>query len=379
MDLHRHPVQEQQGIPLIKKLIIVVALLAIVFGSIFGWKYWQNMRQQASAGAPPAAVVSTRTVESEQWQPALEAIGTITPTRGVVVAAEVPGIVQKIHFDSGRRVEGGALLVELDVAVDIAELQALQADRRLAEITRDRIRQVVSDNLGSRSDLDQAQAELDRAEAQIAAKQAMIRKKSIRAPFAGELGIRQINPGAYLGPGDPVVDLVALDPIFAEYSLPERHLGQISDGQRVTLRVQAYPDTVFEGRIDAISPSVQPASRSVRIRALVDNPDQKLRPGMFAEVETHLPVKNDVLTLPERAVTYNPYGESVFVVEDSEGSKTVTLTQIETGGVRDGRVEILSGLDAGTEVVSDGHNKLRNGQPITIDNSVDPDAQDPRP
>jgi membrane fusion protein (multidrug efflux system) len=364
---------------LIKRLVIVIALLALVFGSIFGWKYLQMQRQAASSGPPPPAVVSTRSVTSEQWQPTLRAIGTMTPTRGVIVAAEVPGIIREIHFDSGNRVEAGDLLVELDVDVDVAELQALQADRKLAEITRNRIRQVVDDNLASRSEFDTAQAELDRAEAQIAAKQAMIRKKTIRAPFAGELGIRQVNPGGYLGAGDPVVELVALDPIYAEYSLPERHLAEIEEGQRVALQIQAYPDTTFEGRIDAISPSVQTMSRSVRIRALVDNPDRLLRPGMFAEVQTLLPVKSDVLTLPERAVTYNPYGESVFVVNDGDGSKTVSLTQIETGGVRGGRVEILSGLEAGAEVVSDGHNKLRNGQQITIDNSVDPDAADPRP
>jgi membrane fusion protein (multidrug efflux system) len=363
---------------LIKRLLIVLALLALAFGSVFGWRYWQMRQQAAASGPPPAAVVSTRTVTSEQWEPTLRAVGSMTPTRGVVVAAEVPGVVREIHFESGNHVEAGDLLVELDDDVDLAELEALQADRKLAEITRDRIRRVVSDNLASRSDFDEAQAELDRAEAQIAAKRAMIRKKAIRAPFEGELGIRQVNPGAFLGAGDPVVELVDLDPIYAEYSLPERFLAQIENGQRVTLRVQAHPDTVFEGVIDAISPSVQAASRSVRIRALVDNPERLLRPGMFAEVETHLPVKNDVLTLPERAVTYNPYGESVFVVEDSGGSKTVTLTQIETGGVRDGRVEILGGLEEGAEIVSDGHNKLRNGQPVTIDNSVDPDAQDPR-
>ncbi len=286
---------------MIQRLIIVIALLALVFGSIFGWKYWQMQQKAASSGPPPAAVVSTRTVTSEQWEPALRAVGSITATRGVIVAAEVPGVVQEIHFDSGNHVEAGDLLLNLDVDVDLAELEALQADRKLAEITRDRIRRVVNDNLASRSDFDEAQAELDRAEAQIAAKRAMIRKKAIRAPFEGELGIRQVNPGAFLAAGDPVVELVDLDPIYAEYSLPERFLAQIGEGQRVTLRVQAHPDTLFEGAIEAISPSVQTASRSVRIRALVDNPERLLRPGMFAEVETHLPAKNDVLTLPERA------------------------------------------------------------------------------
>jgi membrane fusion protein (multidrug efflux system) len=274
-------------------------------------------------------------------------------------------------------VSEGDLLVELDDDVDVAELAALQADRRLAEITRNRLRQIVSDNLGSRSDLDEAEANLDSAEARVAAKDATIRKKAIRAPFSGELGIRRINPGQYLASGDEIVPLVALDPIFVEYSMPERFLSDIAIGQEVVTRVQAYPKSVFAGEIHAISPIVQEASRSVRLRALLENPDGRLRPGMFAEVETLLPNREDVLTLPERSVTFNPYGESVFVVEQADGKSTAALVQITTGEVRDGRVEIRSGLNEGTIVVSDGHNKLRNGQQVTVDNSVDPDAADP--
>lgn len=363
---------------MIKRLAAVLVFLALVFGGVFGWKYLQTQGKSAANTGPPPAVVSTRRVTSERWQPALESIGSITPTRGVVVSAEVPGIVRKIYFDSGQKVDEGELLVEMDVEVDRAELDALQADRRLAEITRNRVSQIVRDNLGPRSELDEAQAKLDRTDAEIAAKQAMIRKKSIRTPFAGELGIRIINPGQYLAPGDEIVQLVGLDPIYAEYSLPERYLSELQIGQGVTVRVQAYPETVFEGRIYAISPSIQTASRSVRVRALIDNPDRRLRPGMFAEVDTLLDERDRVLTLPERAVTYNPYGESVFVVNEADGVKTVSLTQIETGQVRGGRVEIVSGLDEGAEVVSDGHNKLRNGQAISVDDSVDPDALTPR-
>jgi membrane fusion protein (multidrug efflux system) len=363
---------------LIKRLAVVLVFLALVFGGVFGWKYLQMQKQAAANAGPPAAVVSTRRVTGERWQPALESVGSIMPTRGVVVSAEVPGIIRNIYFDSGQHVDEGELLVELDVEVDRAELDALQADRRLAEITRNRVSQIVSDNLGPRSELDEAQAKLDRTEAEIAAKQAMIRKKSIRTPFAGELGIRIINPGQYLAPGDEIVQLVGLDPIYAEYSLPERYLSELHVGQTVTVRVQAYTDAVFEGSIYAISPSIQTASRSVRIRALIENPDRRLRPGMFAEVDTLLEERDRVLTLPERAVTYNPYGESVFVVNEADGTKTVALTQIKTGQVRNGRVEIITGLDEGTEVVSDGHNKLRNGQAISVDNSVDPDALNPR-
>jgi membrane fusion protein (multidrug efflux system) len=362
----------------IKRLVLVLLLLTVLFGAIFGWKYLQMRQQMANRVGPPPAVVSTRTVMRESWQPTLKAVGSITPVRGVVISAEVPGVIRKIHFDSSDRVPDGELLVELDIAVDLAELAALRADRRLAEITRDRFARISTQNLGSRSDLDEAQASLDHVDAEIAAKEAMIQKKAVRAPFAGELGIRRINPGQYLKEGDTITELVALDPVYAEYALPERYVAELVPGQSVIVRVQPHPDRVFEGKIHAVSPNVQAASRTVVVRALIANPDRQLRPGMFAEVETLQSVREDVLTLPERAVTYNTYGESVFVVEEADGGRTVRLVQIETGDVRNGRVEIERGLEAGTEVVSDGHNKLRNGQSINIDNSVDPDATDPR-
>ncbi len=363
---------------MIKRLALVLLLLAVLFGAIFGWKYFQMQQKTTSRGAPPPAVVSTRIVTRESWQPALQAVGSIAPVGGVVISAEVPGVIRKVHFDSSQSVRGGDLLIEIDSEVDLAELAALRADRRLAEITRDRFAKISTQKLGSRSDLDVAQATLERIDAEIVAKQAMIKKKSVRAPFAGELGIRRINPGLYLKEADAIVALVALDPVYAEYTLPERFLAKLAPGQSVVVRVQTYPDRVFEGKIHAISPSVQEASRSVVVRALIANPDRQLRPGMFAEVETLQSVQEDVLTLPERAVTYNSYGESVFVVEKANGGLTARLVQIETGDVRNGRIEIRRGLEAGSEVVSDGHNKLRNGQSISIDNSVDPDAADPR-
>jgi len=361
----------------IKRSVLVVVLLGALFGTVFGSKYLRTQQDMATRGKRMPAVVSTGLVVPESWQPSLAAVGSIAVVRGVIVSAELSGVIRKIHFDSGDRVSAGDLLVELDVDVDQAELAALRADRRLAEITRDRFAKISTQNLGSRSDLDQAQASLDRADAEIAAKEATIRKKAIRAPFAGELGIRRINPGQYLAPGDAISELVALDPIYAEFTLPERFLGELRLGQSVRVRVQSSPDRVFQGKLQAISPAVQIASRSILVRALLGNPDELLRPGMFAEVETLQPVRKNVLTLPERAVTYNTYGESVFVVEKSEGGATVRLVQIETGDTSNGRVAVKRGLKAGAEVVVDGHNKLRNGQRVTIDNSVDPEATVP--
>ena len=369
------PIEE---INVIKRLVLVLLVLAVVFGSVFGTKYLRMHKAMANRGGPPPAVVSTRKVLLESWQPTLKAVGSITVVRGVIVSAEVPGVIKKLHFDTGDQLEAGELMVELDAEVDLAELAALRADRRLAEITRDRFARIFAENLGSRSDLDQAQASLDRVDAEIAAKEARIRKKLVRAPFAGEVGVRRVNPGQYLAAGDAISELAELNPLYAEYPIPERFLGELALGQSVSVRVQSYPDRLFEGKINSISPNVLVESRSILVRALLANPDRLLRPGMFAEVETLLPLRDQVLTLPERAVTYNTYGDAVFVVDGGGEDRKVRLVQIETGEVSKGRVEILRGLEAGAEVVSDGHNKLRNGQAVVIDNSVDPDALDPR-
>ncbi|MEJ8566487.1 efflux RND transporter periplasmic adaptor subunit [Elongatibacter sediminis] len=357
---------------MIRNLALMLVFLGIVFGGIFGWKYHQAQKMAGARGGM-AAVVSTQPVREESWQAKLPSVGTVTPTYGVVVSSEVAGIVRELGFDSGATVKAGDLLVQLDAEVDIAEAAALEAERKLAELTRDRLLRIVNENLGSRSDLDEAEAHLEAMRAQVAAKQATINKKSVRAPFDGKLGIRTFNRGHYLGAGEEIVELVALDPIYVDYTLPERYLAQIEVGQDVIVQVAARPGQEFKGTINAISPSIERATRSVPVRAEFANPEGLLRPGMFADVTTVLPARDAVVTLPERAITYNPYGDSVFVVEDGEGGQTVRRVQVRTGNVSDGRVEILSGLEPGMEVVTDGHNKLRNGQPVTVDNSSLPD------
>ncbi|HET6564554.1 MAG TPA: efflux RND transporter periplasmic adaptor subunit [Xanthomonadales bacterium] len=358
---------------MIKNLLLVLLFLGLLFGGIFGWKYYQAQGRAGARSMTPT-VVSTQTVQQAEWQPTLPSVGTITPTRGVVISSEVAGVIREIHFDSGQLVEADDLLVQFDAEVDIAEAEALEAESKLAITTRDRLQRVVASNLGSRSDLDEAQAQVDSSRARVAAKQATIRKKTVRAPFGGELGIRRINPGQYLAAGDPIIELVDLDPIYAEFTLPERYLSEISVQQDVIVTVAAWPGLQFPGKISAISPNIATSSRSVQIRAIFDNPERKLHPGMFAEVHTLLPEKSSVLTLPERAVSFNPYGNSVYVVTESEGNKTVNRVQITTGNTTDGKVEILSGLEPGMEVVTDGHHKLRNGQVVNIDNSSMPDG-----
>lgn len=351
---------------------MVLVALGLLFGGIFGWKHYQG-QSQTGGGSMMPSVVSTQAVQVENWQSTLPSVGTITPTRGVIISSELAGVIREIHFDSGAIVNADDLLVQFDAEVDVAEAVALDAERKLAETTRDRLQRIVASNLASRSDLDEAQAQVDSTRARVAAKQATIRKKTIRAPFAGELGIRRINPGQYLAAGDPIIDLVDLNPIYAEYTLPERYLSDIAVQQEVLVTVAAWPGREFPGRISAISPNIERASRSVQIRAIFENPERRLHPGMFAEVHTLMPQQDAVLTVPERAISYNPYGNAVFVVRKDEGNLTANREQVTTGTVTDGRIEILSGLEAGDEVVTDGHHKLRNGQAVSIDNSSLPD------
>jgi membrane fusion protein (multidrug efflux system) len=294
----------------------------------------------------------------------------VSATQGIFVTTEVAGKVDDILASSGDTVEAGDLLLRLDDSVDQADLQGLIAQRKLAQLQFERNRKLLADRSVSRSDYDQSRASLDSAEAAVAAKRALIRKKAISAPFGGQLGIIDINLGQYLSPGDAIVSLQSLDPIYADYTLPERHLPDVQVGQQVEVQVQAWPGRRFGGVISAIDPGIDRGTRSLRLRATLDNPDRLLRPGMFAEVNTVLPVRDAILTLPRTAVIYNPYGEAVFVIQETDSGLVVKNRPVQTGAVRDGRVEITQGLDAGEQVVAAGQNKLRNGQAVKIDNSV---------
>jgi membrane fusion protein (multidrug efflux system) len=320
----------------------------------------------AQAGGPPPAVIAATEARLEQWQPFLQVVGSLTAVAGIEVTSEVGGQISAIHFKSGQAVRRGDLLLELDDQTDRARLQGLQAERTLAILKFERVAKLVKEKSVSKSDYDEARALLDNAEAQVAAQQALVEKKRVRAPFDGRLGIGRVDPGEYLTPGAPIVPLEKLDPIFADFTLPERELAQVGEGQGVEIRVQAYTDETFSGRIVAIDPGIEVGSRSFRLRAELENPERRLRPGMFADVRVILPTKDDVITIPDTAISYAPYGDSVFVIGDKDGGKTVTRRQIETGRTRAGRVAVLSGLEAGEQVVSAGHNKLRNGQAVAI-------------
>ena len=355
---------------MIKRLIIVLLALGLVFGGIFYFKFRHIKMMMSAHGPPPPATVASAKVQPETWQPYLHTVGSLVASHGVDVSNEVDGQVVAIRFRSGQPVKEGEVLVKLDDAVDQAQLKGLIAEQRLAEIAFKRSARLVKQHSVSKSDYDQAQANLESARANVQSKREQIREKAVRAPFSGVLGIRQVDLGEYLAKGAQIVSLQSLDPIFVDFSLPERELPRLHQDQPVVLQVQAFPGQTFSGRITAIEPRINTGTRNIRVRATLSNPDNKLRPGMFAEVRVVLPKKRDVLTLPRTAITYNPYGDMVFIIDRKDGKLTVHSRQVQTGATRNERVEIVDGLQAGDEVVRAGQVKLRNGEQVQIDNSV---------
>lgn len=356
----------------LRRLLWLVLFLGVLFGGLFGLKFYQDRQAQAMFSVPPPpAIVAVTTVERSSWQPFLQSVGSLVAAQGVLVATEVPGIVETIAFTSGSRVEKGDLLVQLDERVDRARLTGLIAESRLAKVEFDRLAKLLDKRSVSRSDYDQAEAALDSARAQVEAQRQLIDKKEIDAPFSGVLGIRRVDVGQYLPEGHEIVSLQSMDPVYLDFSIPEADLSQLHLDQPVQARVKAWPEMRFEGRVTAIEPRVEETTRNVRVRATLPNPQDKLRPGMFARVQVLLPQEDDVLTLPRTAITYTPYGDSVFLVEGDGEQLAVRRVQIETGEQREGRVRILEGLSESDRVVSAGQVKLRNGQAVSIDNSVE--------
>ena len=362
---------------LIKRTVLMLLFLSLAFGALFTWKTIQFDKAGRRLAQRPPTVVSAVRVETESWEPYLSATGTLTASQGISVSNEIAGVITGIHFVSGQAVKKGDLLLQLDDAVARAELLGLKAQKRFARLDLERDRALITKKYISRAGLDRAETTLDEAIAQVKAKQALIAKKQIRAPFSGRLGIRQVNPGEYIAPGARIVSLQALDPIYADYTLPERHLALLHVGQPVRISVQAYRDATFAGRISAIAPEIDRKTRSVKIRVILPNPQNRLHPGMFVEARTILPLRHNLLTLPRIAITYAPYGASVYVIERKGNTATVQRRTVRTGQVRGERVEIVEGLSAGLEVVSAGQIKLRNGLPVVIDNSITLDPAEP--
>ncbi|MGD8546942.1 MAG: efflux RND transporter periplasmic adaptor subunit [Thiohalophilus sp.] len=355
-----------------KRLILVVLVLVVLLAAIFGIKYWQQQQQAARMAQPrPPATVASTEVREEQWRPALNSVGSLVAINGTSVTTEVAGLVKAIQFQSGTPVEQDEVLLQLDDSVDQAALEALRAERRLAEIKFKRAEDLLKRKVISRSEYDEARANFDAATARVKQQEAAIRRKAIRAPFSGQLGIRRINIGEYVEPGQPIVLLQALDPIFVDYTLPERYLPRLATGQEVQLQVDAFPGKIFSGTITALDSGIDTGTRTIKLRATLKNPEGLLQPGMFAKVRTLSPEEQTVLTVPRTSVSYNTYGNFVYLIEKNDkGQSIVKRQQVQTGEARKGRVVLLSHVESGQQVVRTGLVKLRDGMPVQIDNSV---------
>lgn len=357
------------------RLVVVVIVLGCVFGGIYYWKdlQQQRMAQRQSAPRPPTPVAAAEAL-SQQWQPAIRSVGSLKAVNGISVTTEVAGKVRSFEFESGQRVSAGQVLVHLEDSVDQAALKGLVADRELARTQFERASELLGRGGTSRSDFDETRYRYEGAQARVQEQQTRVSKKIIRAPFDGLLGLRTVDLGQYLSPGDEIVTLQALDPIHVDYSAPEREFSNLTVGQTVTVRVPAYPQRTFSGTISAIDSGISEGTRSVSVRATVRNPDGALRPGMFAEVETLRPQMRGVITVPRTAISFNTYGDYTFVIQEGDnGVLTVSRRPVTTGDVREGRIEVTGGLEAGERVVRAGLLKLRNGQPVAIDESVNLD------
>jgi membrane fusion protein, multidrug efflux system len=365
-----------------KRMVIMLAAVAIVFGGIFGFQAFKAVmikKFMSTLTNPPQTISATKAAASE-WLPRIDAIGSLRAVKGADLSLEVSGVVESISFNSGDDVEEGALLLRLRTADDVAHLHSLQAMAELSGITYERDQKQFKMQAVSQATLDTDSANLKNAEAQVAQQQAMIDKKVLRAPFAGHLGIRAVDLGQYLGPGTVIVTLQALDPIYVDFFVPQQSVDQMRLGQSVTVKVDAFKDRTFTGEISAINPKVDIGNRNVQIRASLKNSDHKLLPGMYATVDITTGSPKTYVTLPQTAITYNPYGDTVYVVEakgtDADGTPQLVARQtfVTVGLTRGDQVAVLKGVEEGDMIVTAGQIKLHNGSVVLIDNTVTPTA-----
>jgi membrane fusion protein, multidrug efflux system len=368
---------------MIKRMVIMLAAVAVVFGGIFGFQAFKAVmiKKFIAALSNPPQTISAATAATSEWQSKIEAIGSLRAVRGADLSLEVSGVVESISFSSGDDVQEGATLLKLRTADDVARLESLKAMAELNEITLDRAQRLLKTQAVSQAQLDSDAANLKNAKAQVAQQQAIIEKKILRAPFAGHLGIRAVDLGQYLGAGTPIVTLQALDPIYVDFFVPQQSVDQVRLGQQVAVKVDAYKDQTFAGEISAVNPKVDISNRNVQIRATLKNADHKLLPGMYATVDIAIGSPATYVTLPQTAITYNPYGDTVYVVEskgnDAEGKPHLVARQtfVTIGPTRGDQVAILRGVGEGDMIVTAGQIKLHNGSVVMIDNSVTPTAE----
>jgi membrane fusion protein (multidrug efflux system) len=370
--------------PFWKYLVFFVVLLGLFLAVVFGFGFVkftqiQGFIKLAKSGAfePPPTAVTTDVAKESEWQPTLQSVGSITAVNGVTISTDLAGIVRQIAFESGNKVRSGDLLVRLDTVQEEAQLHQAEAQRDFASVTLKRDKDLVEKHAIAQSDYDNAEAVFRQAQATVDQFNALIARKTLRAPFDGVTGIRQVNLGQYLKEGDMVVTLQAFDPIYVNFSLPQQDLSKLAVGQPVALRVDAYEDQSFQGKITAINSLVDQATRNIQVQATFANSDSRLRPGMFAKVSVIMNEKQNVVAIPATAIHYAPYGDSIFIVsemKDPQGKeyKGVKEQFIKTGQSRGDMIAITSGLKPGDEVVTSGVFRLKTGAHVSVNNQIKP-------
>jgi membrane fusion protein (multidrug efflux system) len=366
------------------RLIIVVLAALALLALIVGFNTWKAnfVAQLRLKNAAPPQTVTAASANFSDWQPEVSAVGSLRAVRGVDVTTEVIGLVRALHFKSGDLAQSGEVLVELNADSELAQQHALEAAADLAATVYERDKAQYEAQAISKAQLDADAADLKNKRAQAASQAALVAKKTLRAPFAGRLGITTVNPGQYLNTGDKVVTLQQVDPIYVDFKLPQQQLAAITTGQTVNLTTDAYPGVKFVGKINAIDPRVDSSTRNFQAEATIPNPDERLRPGMFARVAVLAGSVKQYLTLPQTAITYNPYGATVFLAQKKAGATEKDLVAqqsfVTLGPTRGDQVAVLKGVNKGDLVVTSGQLKLINGAPLIVDNTIQP-ANDPNP
>ncbi len=361
-----------------KRLILVLGVMALLIMAL-GFAKFRQIESAVHAGGfqPPPEAVTSIVTQREQWPASMTAIGTIEAVHGVMVSADLPGTVARINFDSGKAVREGEILVELDTRQERAQLASLEAQRDLAKVNFGRMQELVNAGVISRMDYDQATAQQKATEANVAEIRATIERKTIRAPFSGILGIRKVNLGQYLPAGSPVVSNQSLNPIYVNVGVPQQAAAAVHVGRKLRVTTEDVAGKVFAGSVTAIDSEVDPTTRNIQVQATLSNPEGKLRPGMFVQVEMPLGASRAVIALPASAINYAPYGDSVFVITDLKDPKGKTYRGVrqqfvKVEGARGDQVAVISGLNPGEEVVTSGVFKLRNGAAVQVNNKVQP-------
>ena len=370
-----------------KRFFLIVGGLVLAVVVIAGIKALQvkDVIAMYSKMGPPAQAVTTMSVKAQTWPNVLRAIGSLEAVNGVVLSADLPGVVERIDFESGANAKTGDVLIQISTSQEVAQLKSAEAKRDLAAITLQRQKELLAKQSTSKSDYDTAEANFRDMDATVANSQATIQRKTIKAPFNGALGIRKVQLGQYVNSGDPIVALQALDPIRVNFSLPQQSLGSIKAGSTVKITSDATGNDGFTGAVNAVNSKVDESTRTFQAQATLTNTNGRLRPGMFVNVEIQLPESESILPLPTTAISYAPYGNSVFVVEEMKGKdgtpyKGVRQQFVTTGATRGDLVAIVKGIKAGEEIVTSGVFKLQNGGPVVVNNTVQPGANpEPKP